>query len=216
MTVGDERTRILILGEASEIFESESILQPFHTISCEDISEMERIIGSERLDLVLVDMEKLHRIGYDLYEHLRRLRQRSKVILCAKMHQEADARRLTLQDRAKEGGNEVGGTIIADDYLITPVSRSEFMALIGQNQNFVRSDATIGSSQHNGHKIRLESTYNSSVAQVDDDRLLKLEELATTDELTGVKNRRYFMEFVRQVISRAKTVSYTHLRAHET
>ena len=200
MTVGDEKTRILILGEASEIFESESILQSFRTISCKDISEMERIIGSERFDLVLVDMEKLHLIDSDFYGHLRGIRQSAKVILCAKMHQEADARRLTLPDCAKEGG----GTLIADSYLITPVSRSSILALVGQNQNIVRSDATIGSSQHNGHKISLESTYSSSVAQLNDDRLLKLEELATTDELTGLKNRRYFMEFVRQVIERAK------------
>jgi PleD family two-component response regulator len=204
MTVGDEKTRILILGEASEMFESESILHPFHTISCEDISEMERIIGSGRFDLVLVDIEKLHRDGSDLYEHLKGLRQSAKVILFAKMHQETEARRLTFQDRTKTNGNE-GGGIIADGYLITPVSRQKFMGMVFPGENIVQSDIRSDISHQKEYKLTIDKANKALVTQVGQERLLKLEELATTDELTGLKNRRYFMEFVRQVISRAKT-----------
>jgi GGDEF domain-containing protein len=101
----------------------------------------------------------------------------AKILLLARMHEEPEAIKLV-------GSN---GTSLADDYLICPIQterlynivcRGPLMAVAGKEPAI--TDATL-------------------LAKIN-----RLEKLATEDDLTGLKNRRYLWEFARQIIARAK------------
>jgi GGDEF domain-containing protein len=101
----------------------------------------------------------------------------AKILLLARMHEEPEAIKLV-------GSN---GTSLADDYLICPVQteqlynivcRGPLMAVAGKEQAV--TDATLLA------------------------KISRLEKLATEDDLTGLKNRRYLWEFAKQIIARAK------------
>lgn len=101
----------------------------------------------------------------------------AKILLLARMHEEPEAIKLV-------GSN---GTSLADDYLICPIQterlynivcRGPLMAVAGKEPAV--TDATL-------------------LAKIN-----RLEKLATEDDLTGLKNRRYLWEFAKQIIARAK------------
>jgi two-component system cell cycle response regulator len=74
----------------------------------------------------------------------------------------------------------VNGSGLADDYVICPIRLEKLCEAINPRQEAV-----------------LETTETR-------DRIRRLEKLATEDDLTGLKNRRYILEFARQIIERAK------------
>ena len=101
----------------------------------------------------------------------------AKILLLARMHEEPEAIKLV--------GNN--GASLADDYLICPIQterlynivcRGPLMAVAGKEQAV--TDTTL-------------------LAKIN-----RLEKLATEDDLTGLKNRRYLWEFAKQIIARAK------------
>ena len=101
----------------------------------------------------------------------------AKILLLARMYEEPEAIKLV-------GSN---GTSLADDYLICPVQterlydvvcRGPLMAVAGKQAAI--SDTTLQA------------------------KISRLEKLATEDDLTGLKNRRYLWEFAKQIIARAK------------
>lgn len=77
-------------------------------------------------------------------------------------------------------GSAFNGATLADDYLICPV----------QTNRFYESIMPAG-----GAPVTVDVTR---------EKLKQLEKLATEDELTGLKNRRYIWEFSRQIIERAR------------
>ena len=80
------------------------------------------------------------------------------------------------------------GATLADDYLICPVQTNRFYESImpagGRNGTGLGAPVTIDATR---------------------ERVKQLEKLATEDELTGLKNRRYIWEFSRQIIERARS-----------
>jgi diguanylate cyclase (GGDEF)-like protein len=104
----------------------------------------------------------------------------AKIILLAQMYEEPIARQLmkSVSD----------GTGVADDYLICPIGAGEFC-------DFVTPVPA-----------RAEDT-GAAVISVDaklTERIRELERLATEDDLTGLKNRRYIREFCRQILEHAE------------
>jgi len=104
----------------------------------------------------------------------------AKIILLAQMYEEPIAIRLV--------GSAYNGTSMADDYLICPV----------QPDRFYESVITRGRSTG---KIGLSATVDAAIEM----KIKHLERLATEDDLTGLKNRRYIWEFSRQIIEHART-----------
>jgi len=104
----------------------------------------------------------------------------AKIILLAQMYEEPIAIRLV--------GSAYNGTSMADDYLICPV----------QPDRFYESVITRGRSTG---KIGLSTTVDATIEM----KIKHLERLATEDDLTGLKNRRYIWEFSRQIIEHART-----------
>ena len=110
---------------------------------------------------------------------LREVSGKSKIILLAQMYEEETASRLV--------GSGSDGVKIADDYLICP---------LGINQLHGQVETSHGPGQPM-------QSVTVGVDHFADARLKELEKLATTDELTGLKNRRYIWEFARQIINYA-------------
>ena len=112
---------------------------------------------------------------------LRALRDSSdaKIILLAQMYEEPIAIQLL--------GSISNDTNPADDYLICPVQTGSFYKSIlgGQSQ----------STNLAGLSIPVDAKI--------EEKIKHLERLATEDDLTGLKNRRYIWEFSRQIIERA-------------
>ncbi len=117
----------------------------------------------------------------NLSSALRTLRANSdaKIILLAQMYEEPIAIRLV--------GSAYNGTSVADDYLICPVQPDRFYEFIITQG---RSTAQIG----------LSTTVDETIEM----KIKHLERLATEDDLTGLKNRRYIWEFSRQIIEHTR------------
>jgi len=114
----------------------------------------------------------------------------SRIILLAQMSEEPMAMRFI--------GSSYNGSSVADDYLICPI---RFSALALRVQEFGRASAVAPSaSLRAGLPATAEREEGVDAAE---ERTRHLEKLATEDDLTGLKNRRYVWEFARQVIARA-------------
>ena len=112
---------------------------------------------------------------------LRETDSEAMIILLAQMYQESLAIQLVASER--------DGVSLADDYLICPI----------QTDRFCQSIEPGGSERQGATEAPPAALDAATVAKI-----RELEELATTDELTGLKNRRYILEFCRQIIGHAK------------
>lgn len=113
---------------------------------------------------------------------------RARIILLARMHEEPIARQL-VEDG--EGGR------LADEYLVCPTFLTR---VCDRAAPAPAALSTEGLTQ---------APPAGAVAYVDpvqlEQQLRRLERLATTDDLTDLKNRRYILEFARQVLERGRT-----------
>jgi len=132
-----------------------------------------------------------------LYAALKALRKgtHARIVLLAQMHEEPIARRL-VEDRREEGK-------LADEYLVCPTFLTRLFDRVAPGPGM--SPAPDGQAQ---------APPAGTLAQIDpaqlEQKLRHLEYLATTDDLTELKNRRYIWEFARQALERAK-VSHTRV-----
>lgn len=110
----------------------------------------------------------------------------AKIILLAQMYEEPIAIRLVGSAYNSCHGY---GTSVADDYLICPVQPDRFYESFMTTQNNSAVDV---------------STLTSTVDATIETKIKYLERLATEDDLTGLKNRRYIWEFSRQIIEHAR------------
>jgi diguanylate cyclase (GGDEF)-like protein len=118
----------------------------------------------------------------------------AKIILLAQMSEEPRAVQLA--------GSRFNGACIADDYLICPIRFSHLVSRVvrlvtGSVVGHVPEAAAAGSD---------ETGAPASAAAGEEVRrkIAVLERLATEDDLTGLKNRRYIWEFSRQIMERAR------------
>ncbi|TKJ35739.1 MAG: hypothetical protein CEE38_14125 [Planctomycetes bacterium B3_Pla] len=100
----------------------------------------------------------------------------AKIVLLAQMYEEPIAIRLV--------GSTHNGTRLANDYLICPVRRDEFYESVTATRSHRAGEAA--------PCVTVDTTTEMRIRQ--------LERLATEDDLTGLKNRRYIWEFSRQII----------------
>lgn len=104
----------------------------------------------------------------------------SKIILLAQMYEEPIAMQMT--------NPNANGTRLADDYLICPVRPGDF--------NKYTTRATTAKPPVPAMPASVDTAIETKIKY--------LEKLATEDDLTGLKNRRYIWEFSRQIIERAQ------------
>jgi len=119
---------------------------------------------------------------------LRKVNPQAKIILLAQMHEEPAAMQLV--------SSASNGQPFADDYLICPISFSSLVSGISRQ--------VIDEFKDRGIPARIGSPVPAAIDAAGQMRIMQLEKLATEDDLTGLKNRRYVWEFSRQIIERAK------------
>jgi diguanylate cyclase (GGDEF)-like protein len=179
---------VLLIGDASRAFvDAESVRR----YPCEVVAGLiEGMDSAARGDFAVVGVVMDGTAGR-LNAALKALRQgtRARIVLLAQMHEEPIARRLT--EQAGEEGK------LADEYLVCPTFLTRLRACAGPGASSASDPSTPPAAPA------------ESLAQVDaarlEQKLRHLEYLATTDDLTSLRNRRYIWEFARQALERAKT-----------
>jgi len=119
-------------------------------------------------------------------KRLRETNRDARIILLAQMYEEPLA--MQLVGSASNGPGDFGELSRADDYLICPIQANKFYESIMPVEG--RRGGEPGGP--------------AAVDEIREMRIKQLEKLATEDELTGLKNRRYIWEFSRQVIEHAR------------
>ena len=127
----------------------------------------------------------------NLREGLSTLRKNTsaKIILLARMYEEPTAMELVGAKGStpiKSGLATGNGAGLADDYVICPIRIEQLCQAVHRRPGAAGNIATTAA----------DTTIQKKMHQ--------LEKLATEDDLTGLKNRRYIREFARQIIERAR------------
>jgi len=127
---------------------------------------------------------------------------KARILLLAQMYEEPIARRFV------ETGTE---DKLADAYLVCPICLASLCTQTGisqktEDQGQKTEDGRPGTedgSAPNAPSALRHSPSGVLLAEVEQ-RIRYLERLATTDDLTGLKNRRYIWEFARQILAHAR------------
>jgi diguanylate cyclase (GGDEF)-like protein len=173
---------MLLVGKAEQVFDGPQQLPCCGIIHCESMLEAIELAGRETFDTIFVVVSCLDGAASSALGAMRQVSGSSHIILIAQMHEEFKARQL-----ADTG---LKSKKVADDYLICPL---DIAKLIGQASLSADKSRTVRDDDKRQAQIRrLEA------------KIEQLQKLATEDDLTGLKNRRYVHEFLRQLLGRAK------------
>lgn len=172
--------RILLAGDVGSVFLNAGSAVSNYDF-CRDIPDAIDAASRNSFDVVGVVMYGTPK----LESALKDLRKRcgAKIILLAQMYEEPIAIRLV--------GSSFNGSSLADDYLICPLEADRLYESILSHQE--------GAGGGNVSSVGVNATVEN--------RIRLLEKLATEDDLTTLKNRRYIWEFSRQIIERAKQIN---------
>ncbi|MFA5239187.1 MAG: GGDEF domain-containing protein [Phycisphaerae bacterium] len=169
--------KILLIGDVKSIFLDADAVR---RLPCEirtDMPDAVELAGESNFAVIAVMMSAAPAKLASVLKSLRQANCNAKIILLAQVYEEPAAIEMV--------SSAYNGTTLADDYLICPVQMSKFCKAVSPGDN--RS------------KTRLDTDVDMATV-----RVRQLEKLATEDELTGLKNRRYIWEFSKQIIARAR------------
>ncbi len=175
----DRNTRkILLVGDIGKAFLDVSDISEERYELCDNM--LDAVNSAANNDFAAIGIV-MAGTSSKLSSALRALRAGSnaKIILLAQMYEEPIA--IQLVDSA------CNGTSAADDYLICPVQPDRFY------ESIMTTEA--GSASKVGLSVPVDAAMETKIKH--------LERLATEDDLTGLKNRRYIWEFSRQIIEHA-------------
>jgi len=186
---GSNQGKILLVGDVKRAFLNVNALNGSRYEICADTDAAADAAARQRFAAIAV---VLSGIGTKLNATLKHLKDRSgtKIILMAQMYEEPTAIRIiTSADN---------GVKLAEDYLICPVEPDTFYESVtrpGRLSPQRRPEPEL----YKPTDIQLSTPMETSIEA----RIRHLERLATEDDLTGLKNRRYIREFAQQIIERA-------------
>ena len=174
---------ILLAGDVGSVFLDSRAAGRLQYSSCPELLDAIELASEQTFDLIGVVMSDTATNLASVLKTLRQVSSHSKIILLAQMYHEPLAMIFIEPDRQ--------GKSLADDYLICPVVADSFNKWLGPaaSDNLAKEATAIAE--------------DASMAQ----RIRQLEKLATEDDLTGLKNRRYIWEFGRQIIDHAEKES---------
>jgi GGDEF domain-containing protein len=178
-SAGADSRRILLIGDINGAFlDADAIRRS----ACEIQTNMPDAIETAAKNSFAAIAVVMSGVSAKLASSLKTLRDvncDAKIILLAQVYEEPAAMHLV--------GSICNGATLADDYLICPVQTNRFY------------ESIMPASGRNGTGLGAPVTVDATR-----ERVKQLEKLATEDELTGLKNRRYIWEFSRQIIKRAR------------
>jgi diguanylate cyclase (GGDEF)-like protein len=175
---GDAR-KILLVGDLGKAFLDVDAATEISSETCADIQQALDIVARKNFAAIAIVMSG---ISAKLSSNLKALRDNcdAKIILLAQMYEEPIAIHLV--------NSIYNGSRLADDYFICPIGADSFYESITAA----------------GRRGKTQTTPSAAVDTTTETRIRYLEQLATEDDLTGLKNRRYIWEFSRQIIEYAK------------
>ena len=167
--------KVLVVGRLDGVF-VESIDDASTSFQeCENILEAVELAAKNTYNIIAVCLSGLQDDVDFAFQSLRRVNRQAKIVALVQMHEEPAAIKL-MQEKHSTGYS-------IDDYYVCPVSYE----CLGQiNEKNGRDPAQQSQDSDKEEQIKI------------------LEAMAVEDELTGVKNRRYAREFLRQIIVRAQ------------
>jgi two-component system cell cycle response regulator len=173
-----EAQKILLVGDVRQAFLDVDAAMEIPSEICAEMQQAIDIATRENFATIAIIMSG---ISSRLSSNLKTLRDNcdAKIILLAQMYEEPIAIHLV--------NSICNGSNLADDYFICPVGAD----------SFYKSVTTSGGG-------KTQTAPSVVVATTTETRIRYLEQLATEDDLTGLKNRRYIWEFARQIIEYAK------------
>jgi diguanylate cyclase (GGDEF)-like protein len=177
------QAEVLLVGKADKSIVDVTENPDIRFQSCQQISEAVSICDQKQFDVIAMTTDVLDENHVSSLKKIRLSNPNAKIYLLAHMWQEPIAAHIVSQS--------LNGTKILDDYYICPV----VFFLKNQPKAAIDEEET----------LKVET--NSTALQEQLERIAILEKLVMEDELTGVKNRRYVREFLRQIIDHAKKLS---------
>ena len=180
--------KILLIGDISKAFLDAGDIAKFYEVHS-DMPDGITVAAKNNFTGIGVVMAGTSGKLRSALKALREANRDAKIILLARMCEEPAARQLVR--------GTYDGRSLADDYLICPIHLSyleSYMShLVGDRPGVSQGVAVKG-------EIGLATTIDTRTKR----KIELLEKLATEDDLTGLKNRRYIWEFSRQIIEYAK------------
>ena len=175
---GRDRGKILLVGDVSKAFLEAGTITDRHCEICPNIADAVTSAATHEFAAIGVVMSGM---PGRLSDALKDLRDTSgaRIVLLAQMYEEPIAVQLL--------GSAANSTALADDYLICPIRPERLY------------ESLVGSSPGAAAKAHRPPEVDAATEM----RIRHLERLATEDDLTELKNRRYIWEFSRQIIERA-------------
>jgi diguanylate cyclase (GGDEF)-like protein len=180
--------KILLIGDISKAFLDAGDIAKFYEVHS-DMPDGITVAAKNNFTGIGVVMAGTSGKLRSALKALREANRDAKIILLARMCEEPAARQFI--------AGVYDGRSLADDYLICPIHLSyleSYMShLVGDRPGVSQGVAVKG-------EIGLATTIDTRTKR----KIELLEKLATEDDLTGLKNRRYIWEFSRQIIERAR------------
>ena len=207
-TDAEERTdrdphagKILLLGDMKRAFPDVRTVNGSRFEVCAAVDDALETAAKNTFAAIAVVISS---IGVHLNAALKDLRDRcnAKIILLAQMHEEPAA--IQLVHAAYNGAK------LVQDYCICPVEPDAFyesVTIPGRLLIPHKPEPAPDKQTELSAPAVPPETITQTITRPDEplaQRILHLERLATEDDLTGLKNRRYIREFARQIIERAK------------
>ncbi len=194
--MNQNKDNILLIGDISKAFLDKASFEKSNCENCRTISEAIEALKNNSYSAIAVVMTGLQT---KINASVKTLRDNSsaKIVLLAQMYEEPIAIRLMC--------SFYNDNPLVDDYMICPVQADNFSSSVLGEPCHQPQDipATMPEVQSPAGSESLHTEVNTQNEELCA-RIRYLEKLATEDDLTGIKNRRYIMEFTRQIIEYAQ------------
>jgi diguanylate cyclase (GGDEF)-like protein len=171
--------QILLVGDVETAFVDSDSLESLRLQRCPTMLDAVNIAAKKNFNIICIVVSSFGPQVRAALKTLRRVNTNAKIMLLVQMYEEPFAIELMNTTNTRAG--------YADDYAIYPIAVKRFMAEMLKPADTAAAASTA-----------------VIVSQQDTERFEQLARLATEDDLTGLKNRRYAREFLRQLIERAK------------
>jgi len=184
-----DQGKILLVGDIKHAFLDAGALNSARYEICANTDEAIDAVAKNRFTAIAITIST---IGAKPSAVLKDLKDRSdaKIILMAQMYEEPRAIQLV--------HSAYNGARLAEDYLICPVEPGTFY------ESVLTPDRSSPRRRLESERVRQsEIPIPVPAGSTIEARIRHLERLATEDDLTGLKNRRYIREFARQIVERA-------------
>ena len=190
----DNKFDALLVGDVSQVFWDKSDIEGLNIQKCADVMDAITTAGEKNFDTIYVVISSLNGNLESAVNTLGTISKKSRLVLLAQMYEEPIARKMLRTAKHPEN--------VVDDYCIYPVDiRNLFAQAVADNTKTKTETQEFVPELSETVPLIAEV---SQVSQNQDARIRELEKLATEDDLTGLKNRRYLREFLKQILSRAE------------